>query len=69
VAGRRGRGEAQRGPAARWGTARGGAQGAAESGFRARVTQARAAAGIPPSPPSAAFVPRAKYSWGPAAAP
>lgn len=50
-------------------SARGGAQGAAESGFSARVSQARAAAGILPSPPSAAFVPRAKRSWGPATAP
>lgn len=61
-------GEARPGPAARWGTARWGAQGAAESGFSARVSQARAAAWIPQSPQSAAFVPRAKRSWGPATA-
>lgn len=69
MAGRRGRGEVRQGPAARWGTARGGEQGAAESGFSARVTQARAAAGIQRSPPNAAFVLRAKRSWGQAAAP
>lgn len=47
-----------------WGSA-----GRGGIGFQSAVTQARAAAGIPRSRLSAAFVPRAKWSWGPAAAP
>lgn len=52
----------------RWGAARGGAQGAAESGFRARVTQGagREPGFCPPPPPlpSAAFVPCRKRERG-----